>query len=184
MGGRDHDCTIARLHESGECDWGCVWLAITLRCFSHPSLSRDVSIWTPSPQSAKSPRFESVHGSTPGPQSCCELDGVISTPTCKLDGYNARRCRIVSRRCYTYVHSEDVTQPKSTTKHHGIANWTSNRNRLLHRLPKKASSMSTQIQQGVAENNEQYAASFTSGHLALPPARKYLVGMHSPSFER
>jgi hypothetical protein len=38
--------------------------------------------------------------------------------------------------------------------------------------------MSTQIQQDVARNNEQYAASFTSGHLALPPARKYLVGMH------
>jgi hypothetical protein len=39
--------------------------------------------------------------------------------------------------------------------------------------------MSTQIQQEVDRNNERYAASFTSGHLALPPARKYLVGTHS-----
>jgi hypothetical protein len=37
--------------------------------------------------------------------------------------------------------------------------------------------MSTQIQENVAKSNEQYAASFKSGHLALPPAKKYLVGM-------
>jgi hypothetical protein len=36
--------------------------------------------------------------------------------------------------------------------------------------------MSTQIQENVAKSNEQYAASFKSGHLALPPAKKYLVG--------
>lgn len=39
--------------------------------------------------------------------------------------------------------------------------------------------MSTQIQHNLARNNEQYATSFTSGHLALPPAKKYLVGTHA-----
>jgi hypothetical protein len=41
--------------------------------------------------------------------------------------------------------------------------------------------MSTQTQQDVDRNNERYAVSFTSGHLALPPARKYLVGTHLTS---
>lgn len=37
--------------------------------------------------------------------------------------------------------------------------------------------MATQIQEHLAKSNEHYASSFTSGHLALPPAKKYLVCM-------
>lgn len=33
----------------------------------------------------------------------------------------------------------------------------------------------SQIQSSLQSSNEAYASSFTSGHLALPPAKKYLV---------
>ncbi|OQN98657.1 hypothetical protein B0A48_15323 [Cryoendolithus antarcticus] len=36
--------------------------------------------------------------------------------------------------------------------------------------------MATQIQKDLVKSNEQYASKFTEGHLALPPAKKYLVG--------
>lgn len=36
--------------------------------------------------------------------------------------------------------------------------------------------MATEIQQNLKTKNEQYASSFDKGHLALPPAKKYLVG--------
>ncbi|KAK6428795.1 hypothetical protein LTR95_015063, partial [Oleoguttula sp. CCFEE 5521] len=35
--------------------------------------------------------------------------------------------------------------------------------------------MATQIQKDLVKSNEQYASKFTEGHLALPPAKKYLV---------
>jgi hypothetical protein len=35
--------------------------------------------------------------------------------------------------------------------------------------------MSTPIQQNLVSSNEKYVSSFTSGDLALPPAKKYLV---------
>ncbi|OMP82344.1 hypothetical protein BK809_0006654 [Diplodia seriata] len=35
--------------------------------------------------------------------------------------------------------------------------------------------MTTPIQQNLAEKNKEYAASFTKGHLALPPAKKYAI---------
>ncbi|KAM3418688.1 Carbonic anhydrase [Cercospora zeina] len=35
--------------------------------------------------------------------------------------------------------------------------------------------MATDIQKNLASKNEQYSSSFTQGHLALPPAKKYLV---------
>ena len=35
--------------------------------------------------------------------------------------------------------------------------------------------MATSIQQNLTKSNEAYAASFTKGDLALPPAKKYLV---------
>ncbi len=34
----------------------------------------------------------------------------------------------------------------------------------------------TPIQQNLVDSNKAYAASFTKGHLALPPAKKYAVG--------
>ena len=36
--------------------------------------------------------------------------------------------------------------------------------------------MATPIQQNLIEKNKAYAASFTQGDLALPPAKKYAVG--------
>ena len=39
--------------------------------------------------------------------------------------------------------------------------------------------MSTAIQENLVASNEQYASSFTEGKLALPPAKKYLVGTHT-----
>lgn len=39
--------------------------------------------------------------------------------------------------------------------------------------------MPTALQQNLVESNEKYAASFTKGHLALPPAKKYAVGKSS-----
>lgn len=39
--------------------------------------------------------------------------------------------------------------------------------------------MTTPIQQNLVEKNKEYAASFTKGHLALPPAKKYAVGEYS-----
>lgn len=36
--------------------------------------------------------------------------------------------------------------------------------------------MTTDIQDNLTSSNEQYASSFDKGHLALPPAKKYLVG--------
>ncbi|KAL0264630.1 hypothetical protein SLS55_000580 [Diplodia seriata] len=38
--------------------------------------------------------------------------------------------------------------------------------------------MTTPIQQNLAEKNKEYAASFTKGHLALPPAKKYAIYAH------
>lgn len=40
--------------------------------------------------------------------------------------------------------------------------------------------MATPIQQNLKSSNESYASSFTQGHLALPPAKKYVVGMPQP----
>lgn len=36
--------------------------------------------------------------------------------------------------------------------------------------------MATPIQQNLQKSNEAYAANFTQGDLALPPAKKYAVG--------
>jgi hypothetical protein len=42
--------------------------------------------------------------------------------------------------------------------------------------PKPSSTMApTPIQENLVESNKKYAASFTQGHLALPPAKKYAV---------
>lgn len=40
--------------------------------------------------------------------------------------------------------------------------------------------MATSIQQNLVEKNKEYAASFTQGDLALPPAKKYAVGKCLP----
>lgn len=37
--------------------------------------------------------------------------------------------------------------------------------------------MATPIQQNLHDQNTQYANTFDQGHLALPPAKKYLVRM-------
>jgi hypothetical protein len=37
--------------------------------------------------------------------------------------------------------------------------------------------MATPVQQNLVSSSEKYASSFTQGDLALPPAKKYLVGM-------
>lgn len=39
--------------------------------------------------------------------------------------------------------------------------------------------MSTPNVQNLKEQNAAYADRFTQGHLALPPAKKYLVGKHA-----
>jgi carbonic anhydrase len=36
--------------------------------------------------------------------------------------------------------------------------------------------MATPIQENLIAKNKAYASSFTEGHLALPPAKKYAVG--------
>lgn len=36
--------------------------------------------------------------------------------------------------------------------------------------------MATDNQKNLVSKNEEYASSFTKGDLALPPAKKYLVG--------
>ena len=36
--------------------------------------------------------------------------------------------------------------------------------------------MATPIQENLVKSNEEYAASFKDGDLALPPAKKYAVG--------
>jgi len=36
--------------------------------------------------------------------------------------------------------------------------------------------MATELQNNMTASNEKYAASFHKGDLALPPAKKYLVG--------
>lgn len=41
--------------------------------------------------------------------------------------------------------------------------------------------MATSIQKNLISSNEKYAESFTQGHLALPPAKKYLVRMQLPT---
>lgn len=41
--------------------------------------------------------------------------------------------------------------------------------------------MATAIQKNLVEKNGQYASAFNKGHLALPPAKKYLVGERSPT---
>jgi len=38
--------------------------------------------------------------------------------------------------------------------------------------------MSTNGEQNIERENNEYAASFTRGHLALPPSQKYAVGMY------
>jgi len=35
--------------------------------------------------------------------------------------------------------------------------------------------MTTSVQKNLIESNEKYVSSFDKGHLALPPAKKYLV---------
>jgi hypothetical protein len=43
--------------------------------------------------------------------------------------------------------------------------------------------MATPIQENLVAKNKAYASSFTEGHLALPPAKKYAVGSFPlPSF--
>ena len=42
--------------------------------------------------------------------------------------------------------------------------------------------MATPIQQNLEAKNAEYASSFTKGHLALPPAKKYLVCMYSMAY--
>jgi len=37
--------------------------------------------------------------------------------------------------------------------------------------------MATAVQKNLTEKNDKYAGSFTQGDLALPPAKKYIVGM-------
>lgn len=37
--------------------------------------------------------------------------------------------------------------------------------------------MATPVQKNLVQKNEEYAAKFTQGDLALPPAKKYLVGL-------
>jgi len=37
------------------------------------------------------------------------------------------------------------------------------------------SNMATPIQENLIKSNEKYASNFTEGHLALPPAKKYLI---------
>lgn len=44
--------------------------------------------------------------------------------------------------------------------------------------------MATQIQHDLTKKNAEYATSFSEGHLALPPTRKYAIGKYqdlSPS---
>lgn len=41
--------------------------------------------------------------------------------------------------------------------------------------------MAAAIQKYLIEKNAEYASKFTEGHLPLPPAKKYVVGMSSPS---
>jgi len=36
--------------------------------------------------------------------------------------------------------------------------------------------MATPVQKNLISSSENYASSFTQGNLALPPAKKYLVG--------
>lgn len=36
--------------------------------------------------------------------------------------------------------------------------------------------MATPVQENLIEKNREYVAKFTEGDLALPPAKKYLVG--------
>lgn len=38
---------------------------------------------------------------------------------------------------------------------------------------------SSPITEALVESNKEYAASFTSGDLALPPAKKYTIGTYS-----
>jgi carbonic anhydrase len=38
--------------------------------------------------------------------------------------------------------------------------------------------MATPVQKNLVDKNAEYASSFTQGDLALPPAKKYLVGTH------
>ncbi|KAA8576255.1 hypothetical protein EYC84_006401 [Monilinia fructicola] len=40
----------------------------------------------------------------------------------------------------------------------------------------------TSIQKNLIESNKVYAANFTQGHLALPPAKKYAVGTYHPQY--
>lgn len=43
-----------------------------------------------------------------------------------------------------------------------------------------SSSSQTPIQENLITKNKEYAESFTQGHLALPPAKKYAVGIYFP----
>ena len=38
----------------------------------------------------------------------------------------------------------------------------------------------TPIQQNLVAKNKEYASTFTKGHLALPPAKKYTIGVQFP----
>lgn len=52
------------------------------------------------------------------------------------------------------------------------------------RTRKINSNMATQNQKNLVEKNKEYAAGFTQGDLALPPAKKYAVGQSLPPFLR
>ncbi len=41
--------------------------------------------------------------------------------------------------------------------------------------------MTTPTQKNLEEKNAEYAGQFTQGHLALPPAKHYLVGQYLPT---
>ena len=43
--------------------------------------------------------------------------------------------------------------------------------------------MATAIQENLKAKNQAYAASFTQGDLALPPAKKYVVGASHTSLD-
>ena len=46
--------------------------------------------------------------------------------------------------------------------------------------------MATPVQENLVNSNQEYAASFKDGDLALPPAKKYAVGRlpHSQPYSR
>jgi hypothetical protein len=47
--------------------------------------------------------------------------------------------------------------------------------KILEKIKQTTITMATPIQQNLVDSNKKYADSFTKGHLALPPAKKYAV---------